>query len=299
MEDTIRGVFGETIANVKFNMPAEQFRISREVSEFTIEIPITIRFNTMPPDLEHLHPVLSNLWGEVIVSDKVGKGHCIGKVLQLDFRQDYRPNSDNTSSIKWTGNLASLAYFEKFRDGDVPKFNLSVRGELYYVLETGREKTPQIKTESRDFWLSSNIEIAKDIWINRLRRINFLENILIEIPLPSSPMSPWDDVWKALVEARDAFEKGGSTGWKHCIVSCRLALEKWQKIEPEDKGPGWVSPSSPDRQARTKSQRLDNIRWHLLQLAHHSAHSHADDWKREDALIVLSTLSALLAERNP
>lgn len=299
MQDEISGTYGERIAKVIFNEPAKHFRIIRSVSEFTVEIPITIRFSTMPKELEHLHPTLNYLWGEVFTAIKPNNAHSVGKILQLDFKENFSPNYDTTTNIKWSGNLSSLAFFEKIRDGGVPKIQLTMHGEFYYLVDIDSRKTPRIRTESKSFWLNYNIEISKDLWVEQLRKIDFLENILIEIPLPTSPAFPWNEVWKALVDARDAFEKGGTTAWKDSVVSCRLALEKWQGIEKEDMGPGWKSPSPADRRLRTKEQRLDNIRWHLLQLAHDSAHSHADKWSREDALIMLSTLSALLAERNP
>jgi hypothetical protein len=99
-------------------------------------------------------------------------------------------------------------------------------------------------------------------------------------------------VWHALRDARDSFDTGGSTGWKNCVTAVRLALEEWRKIEQEDKGLA-------DTQARTKIQRIDNLRWHLIQLAHYAAHTKADEWTRDDALLALSTLSALLAVRKP
>jgi hypothetical protein len=101
------------------------------------------------------------------------------------------------------------------------------------------------------------------------------------------------------VEARDTFEHGGSTGWKSAATAVRLALEKWHEIEPEDHGPGWQTPKAAEKQARSKEQRLDNIRWHLLQLANYGPHSHADEWARDDALLMLAVLSALLAIRKP
>jgi hypothetical protein len=101
------------------------------------------------------------------------------------------------------------------------------------------------------------------------------------------------------MEAGDSFEQGGTTGWKGCVVAVRLTLEKWQKIEPEQHGPGWKSPAPADRQARTWRERLDNVRWHLLQCAHDAAHSAADEWTRDDAILMLATLSSLLAERKP
>jgi hypothetical protein len=160
------------------------------------------------------------------------------------------------------------------------------------------EVASEITAHSWEYWLSSTFEVSREKWIEQLRRIGLVENILVEIPVTSSPPSPWDGVWQALAEARDAFEKGGTTGWKSCIVACRLALEEWQKIENADMGPGWNRPPIQDLQQRTKAQRIDNIRWHLMQVAHYSAHSHADKWEREDAILLLATLSALLARRQ-
>jgi hypothetical protein len=36
-----------------------------------------------------------------------------------------------------------------------------------------------------------------------------------------------------------------------------------------------------------------------MQVAHFAVHSKADEWTRDDALLVLSMLSALIAVRNP
>jgi len=119
--------------------------------------------------------------------------------------------------------------------------------------------------------------------------------VLVEIPFAFDPPSGWEPVWHALLDARNSFDTGGSTGWKNCIASARHALEEWQKIEKEDSGPGWQRPSQADLQSRSKSQRIDNIRWHLMQVAHFAVHSKADEWTRDDALLVLSTLSALIA----
>jgi hypothetical protein len=299
MQENIHGTFGEKIATVIFNEMAEHLQITRTVSEFKVEIPIIIRFSSLREEIKHLKPFLSNLWGEVCVIDRNHKTYPVGKISQPEFQKSYRPNNDCRATLNWTGDISALAFFEKIRDGEIPKIHLSVSGEYCYLVSLQNLPKVDIRTEPQTFEISKNLEISKEIWIERLRKIDFLENILIEIPLPDSPGSPWDDVWKAIVEARDAFEKGGTTAWKNCIVSCRLALEKWQKIEKEQMGAGWKAPSPADRQLRTKEERLDNIRWHLLQLGHHSAHTHADNWNRNDALIMLSTLSALLAERNP
>jgi hypothetical protein len=131
-----------------------------------------------------------------------------------------------------------------------------------------------------------------------LQRLGVAENVLVEIPLPGNPTGDWDPVWRALIDSRNYFEQGGETGWKGCVASVRLALEKWRDIEVEDAGPGFVKPTVPQREARTKKQRLNQLRWDLLQMAHEGPHTHAAHWTRDDALLMLSTLSALLAERE-
>ena len=125
------------------------------------------------------------------------------------------------------------------------------------------------------------------------------DNVVVEIPLPPNPSPEWAPIWQAIATARDSLARGGDTAWKSAIVECRHALELWQKLEREDHGPGWKAPSNEDRQSRTRRQRLDNIRWDLLQCAHEAAHSPAGKWTREEAALVLSALAALLAIRNP
>jgi hypothetical protein len=148
---------------------------------------------------------------------------------------------------------------------------------------------------------AGNITVTypKEVWVMMLRVLGVAENVLVEVPLPGSPSPDWDGVWKGLIDARSAFEQGGSTGWKACVTGVRLALERWQKIEKEQMGAGWVKPNQNDLQARTKKERFDNLRWHLIQAAHLGPHTGAEEWTRDEALLMLSTLSALLAERKP
>src|SRR5258706_10659203 len=211
MQERITGMFGEHIAKIKFNEPAQDLQVKRTVSTFSIEIPITIEFGTMPTQLARLHPYLNNLWGEVYVSVEPNNNRVVGKIQQLGFKHAHKPGDSVVSKIIWVGNLSELSFFEKVRDGSQPKIQLSAHGELYYLTEMESNTSPQMRSGSWNFWLNAYIELSKDIWIDRLRKINCLENILIEIPLPTLPASPWDQVWAALTEARDAFEQGGST----------------------------------------------------------------------------------------
>lgn len=143
------------------------------------------------------------------------------------------------------------------------------------------------------------VTYPRELWVDMLRRLGVAENVLVEVPLPPVPSDPWNGVWQALIDARNAFEQGGSTGWQATVTAVRHALALWHDIENEDQGPGWKTPSQPDRELRTKQQRLDALRWHLRQVAHLAPHSRAEEWTRDDALLMLTTLSTLLAERKP
>lgn len=251
-------------------------------------------------------PMLSNFSGEIIGGGDSGPAIEVGRAYWDDWYNSGWSHdgsggmAETDVTMTWYGSLTELAHYERLRDGGSPKFSVRFRGELCYLVEepnTGHLVRTQPQSVYSNFG-SVTVTYPKEVWVGMLRSIGAAENVLVEIPLPGSPSPDWDEVWRGLVDARNAFEQGGSTGWKGCVTGVRLALEKWQQLEPEDKGPGWVSPSVPDRRARTKEQWLDNIRWHLLQVAHIGAHTHADIWTRDDALLMLSTLSVLLAERK-
>ena len=64
-------------------------------------------------------------------------------------------------------------------------------------------------------------------------------------------------------------------------------------------GPGWTRPNGDDLRNRTTRQRLDNIRWYLREYSHLAPHSGAEEFTRDNAILMLSTLSALLVVRRP
>ncbi len=247
-------------------------------------------------------PVISNIRGSIFLDGIPGNAIQVGQFRDDSFYQSYRtenPGADHTTQghADWYCSFAEMALIEKSRDGREPKFQVELWVELSYLLPINHPRH-EVRTESKIIFGRTEIVYPKEIWISRLRSANALENVLVEIPLPSTPPSPWDEVWEPLISARRAIEEGGETAWKACVTEVRTALEKWRKIEPEDQGPG--SKSQPGNvQDRTKKQRLDNLRWHLHHCTHFWVHNPAAECTRADALLMLATLSALLAQRNP
>lgn len=298
---------GDTyIGSVTFNESPQRLYAERTADGFRLQLPITISFRRVPRGAPM--PLLGNFHGIIYAGEESGPKIQIGEMRMDDWHKggtyDKPENSgeyEHQDYMIWSGSLVQLAVYEKIRDGRQPKFEIRFTGELCFLLPTNHQYH-MARTEPDQFFnRSGNLRLSypKEVWIDMLRGLGVAENVLVEIPLPGHVSSDWDEVFRALAEARRYFEQGGSTGWKGCVAAVRLALEKWQGIEKEDMGPGWKAPTMQERKDRTKRQRLDNVRWHLYQCAHLGPHSSADDWTRDDAILLLSTLSALLAERRP
>ena len=75
-------------------------------------------------------------------------------------------------------------------------------------------------------------------------------------------------------------------------MEVRHALDQWNKIEPVK-----MLPADQPRKEWAKKDRLDGLRRQLRECTHPAAHG--ESWSRDEALLMLSTLSALLAVRNP
>jgi hypothetical protein len=208
------------------------------------------------------------------------------------------PANEPAVTMEWRTPSAVLEEYEQRRNGGPVRFAFECRGEISGLLHGPNRPLPLRTSPSIISGHTVEVTYPREAWIAALDRVGFGIHVLTKIPLRPAPPAPWDAIWLALAEARTSFDQGGTTGWVNCVRSIRLALELWQRAEVEDHGPGWQSPGR-EKEQRTRAQRLDNLRWDLLQCAHSGPHSHADECTRDDALLMLSTLAALLRVRNP
>ena len=224
-------------------------------------------------------------------------GHVsIDREISTGWTEDGVGERKDQAYLNWRGSFEELAAFEKIREGRSPRFKINLEGKLRYLIKINHPRY-RIRSEPRNirFEYSNMAEFgyAAEGWVERvLHGLGISENVLVEIPVPNSPPAPWDEVWQALVRARTSFKQGGSTGWQGCVLGVRLALEKWRDIEPPNTGPT-------DPKLRSKRERLDALRQSLHQCTHVWVHAGNDECSRDDALLMLSTFSALLAERKP
>jgi hypothetical protein len=277
---------GEAVGSVTFTQPDARFEANRTAWGFRIDIPAAVTFT--PPTGSGAPLLLENLRATFSAADGGGQYLEIGaSTYWHTLRTTAR---DQPISFSWDWTLAALAFYEQLRAGREPKFRVMVSGDIRYVLagEPGREPCSVASL----FHSSCEIAYSQKAWTEMLRQLNMEDAVLVEIPFAADPPSGWEPVWSALRDARDSFDAGGSTGWKNCVASVRHALEEWRQIEKEDQGPS-------DLKSRTKAQRIDALRWTFMQFAHFAPHTRADEWTRDDALLALSTLSALIAVRKP
>ena len=303
----------------------QQLHGVRTASGFEIHVPIILTLRARPIADPML--MVNKLRGKVFVKSENGSLLNVGylsneasHIAGITTGESY----DNPADIplEWRGSFADIAYIEKVRNGQAPKLQMQLEGEWSFLVRNEIEITEEQLNELTELQRRRFDDLAsfriltdtqrvvsrygyievpypRDVWIDLVRKLGIAENVLIEVPLPMSPPDPWDGVWSALINARNAFEQGGSSGWHGTVNSVRLALERWRDIEQENQGRGWTPPNRADRESRSRRERLDALRWHLMQAAHLGPHTGAEEWSRDDALLMLSSLAALLAVRNP
>jgi hypothetical protein len=244
--------------------------------------------------IEEPQALVSNLSARVYVGN-----HELGLATHERFYVGTNPGADTNVAMEWRVPAAVLERYEQLRDGGPVRFCFECRGEVCGLVHApGR--APSLRTAPTMF-TGKPIEVTypHEAWTAALNRIGFGLHVLVEIPLRPQPAAPWDAIWKALTEAQASFDQGGTTGWVNCVRSIRHALELWQDQEAPDHGPGWHPPTRTEREQRTSGQRMGNLRWDLLQCAHRAPHGHADEWTRDEAVLMMSVLAALLRVRNP
>jgi hypothetical protein len=290
---------GRDIAFLTFVRGLPVLNADRVGSGFTLRLPALVHTISVLSGQPRL--LISNLRGEVMVKDSAGTTTQVGRLRGDQWVTGYthRPQdesyrSENEIGLVWSGTFADLALVERARDGRPPTLLINLKGE-YCFLVPYPNLDHLLRSEPQPLYSNrGQIEVSYpwEAWVEMLRRLGVAENVLVEIPLPGQSADPrWDAVWEALVGARRAFEQGGSSGWQSCVVQVRRALELWRDIEPMNTG------SSAVRQ-RSKLERYNNLRQALYESTHNFIHPQ-DEATRDDALLLLATLSALLAERKP
>src|SRR6266498_3444197 len=185
----------------------------RTATGFLLRLPVRVRLQ-LSKQGEPL-PLLSNLEGTICTGGNINNSIELGQISapwfhsgaygEGDFERDYQ--------FVWMGPFEELAAYEKIRAGGQPQFRFILRGELSYLVPSDR---PRYSYRTHPQALYGNIEVKydKEKWVKILRELKVSQNVLVDVPLPKSPSTEWDEVWRALIDARDYFDQGGGIGWK-------------------------------------------------------------------------------------
>ena len=180
----------------------------------------------------------------------------------------------------------ALVQYDAARNGAAVKFRCEVRGTIYGLLQLdGREclSDPSLVYGSIDF------EFPKETWASMMRSCGLSASVLLEIPIPSATGAQLKDGHRALLDAFEAFEHGGTTAWKDAVGHIRPYLELWCKqqslpnVQPPKDG------SDADR-----DWKLLSLRDALYKYCHLLVHNPKSSCTRKDALLVLNTFACLL-----
>jgi hypothetical protein len=291
---------GHSIAgSISFDEAPSKLAVERTALGFKMLLPTKIHLRWADERLPR--PVLTGMTCVVSACDSARKEVELGLAVDTEWYFPAKGGQEFSGNLYWRGDFETLAWFEKQRNGKQPVLTMRVDTKVGKAIQgTGPDGYPyEVCTVPKPMSGTMSVKYPTDIWNEMVRTLGVSETIVLQIPLPGSRPAPWDLVWTYLSEARECLEKGGTTGWKGCVVAVREALKTWQTIEKEDMGQGWTVPNQHQLWGRTKKQRLDCIRWNLLQAAHLGPHTPAEDWSRDDAILMLSGFAALLAERGP
>jgi hypothetical protein len=180
----------------------------------------------------------------------------------------------------------ALAQYEAARSGGPVQLTCEVRSQIQR-LELGGGVLPDPTTASG----SIALEFSKEDWTRALRCCGLSASVVVEIPFPLTDSHSDDAGLRALLDAVEAFEHGGTTSWKDSIGHIRPYLEKWKDLEPLDK----VALKEPkDGSPTDRTWKLLNLRDALYKCCHFWLHETKSACTRQDALFAVSTFASLL-----
>lgn len=139
--------------------------------------------------------------------------------------------------------------------------------------------------------------VNKGVWVETLGQLGYAKRMLLEVPVPDPNDAPQlAETAGHLSKAHQAMTRGD---WRETVGCCRDVLESLSVALGEGKytDPDMASIFENSRN-KNKDERLRAIRQALMVFTHPARHadevSAAIEWDRTDAVVMVSTLSALL-----
>jgi hypothetical protein len=254
----------------------------KEFDAVSIGIPLEFRFEAVNRANETW--VLSDLDATLVVqiagahSKTLAVGH-LTEVFQPATLPMTLPRQFQTACSS-----RALAEYEKFRAGGSVRFRCEVRGKISSLMYANNRGWLGEPTPVFGF---VDVEFSNESWNRALRSCGASLSVLLEVPVSFST-KPDNAGLRALSDAVEAFERGGSTAWKDSIGHIRPFLEDWKKREPR------VGDEPKDGSAADRNWKLLNLRDALYKCCHFWVHEEKSACTRKDALVALATFASLL-----
>jgi hypothetical protein len=280
----------ETLGNLQF---PSRLGAASTAYGFRIDLPAELRlWKTgglgLPAVVRNLQLVLS-----VVKSDggEVELGTLSSDGIYVGSNERYPTGL----SFTWMAPVSVLVEYERMRNGNPPRFRARIYGDIALQIPGPRPGLETL-TIPRRFFGVDELQYSSEDWATALRSLRFNDIVQLELPLASTPPGGFDGVWHQIRTAREVFLRGGPFAWESCAVSVRQALEAWERLEAGNRE------QRPEGTHATKRSRLHGLRKQLHYYVGYAAHGQEPsepEWTREDALLVLTTLCALLSARRP
>jgi len=180
----------------------------------------------------------------------------------------------------------ALLQYEALRDGAPVRLRCDVSGSIYGLLQANHREhllDPAPLHGHIDF------EFPRETWTSMLRSCDLSASVFVEIPFPVADKGKLDGGHRALLDAFEAFERGGPTAWKDSVGHVRPYLETWIKQQPLPT----VQPPK-DGSPADREWKLLTLRDALHKCCHVWVHNPKSSCTRKEALLILNTFACLL-----
>jgi hypothetical protein len=263
-------------------LPNGKPTLQRGFDVISIGIPLEFRFEAVSNADEKW--VLCDLIANVVVQITPTDFRTLATGHLTEVFQPATTAMTLTRSFQTCCSARALAEYEKSRAGGSVRFRCEVRGKISGLIYANNRGWLGEPTPVFGF---VDVEFSNESWSNALRSCGASLSVLLAVRVPFS--SKDDNAGsRALADAVEAFERGGSTAWKDSIGHIRPFLEDWKKRKPR------VGDEPKDGSAADRDWKLLNLRDALYKCCHFWVHEEKSACTREDALLALATFASLL-----
>jgi hypothetical protein len=261
------------------------FTALREFDCITLKIPLRANLSAEPSSTWLCQDIHVQLYG--VMAGGVDRLICEGPVCTVLRSNPGEYSTEPEVSLRCSPN--SIAEYERARNGGPVFLRLKIRAKMHPLINVSDQR--KVLGEPRYLFEQEDFRADKEKWIAALRSAGLSVSLLIEIPFPLTGEVEDEDL-KAIAAAFSSFENGGSVAWKDSIGHLRPLLEKWAKASPKP------TAEPKDGSPNDRDWKLLNLRDALYKLCHFWVHESAPQCNRDDALLMLSSVAALLRTHN-